>query len=282
MANKDCSMSLAKKPCPRKKFKCRRCSTMMRNAGLVWNLVIPTYIGGQFMNSETLERFPVATPTERILEYDVYVNYASPSVKERILYYIDCAWTNYGQQVFDTRLYQSDEYYGNVPGGFRPESDWPDWVTEMVPSGGGDLRSATRMYRIDNMYFSEAEYDDDGYVSMPAHYAIYLHVLSSYSKSGSLWNYPTIGWGNYDPNDGFIDLTGPVALTYRCFDFKCLLEKGEYLLFEREIPTESYSERNESGILYNYNNAVLHGEYTFPENLKAYQVDLQRWNPITF
>ena len=43
MVQSDCSMSLLKKVCPRRKFKCKRCASKLQNSETVWELTVPTY-----------------------------------------------------------------------------------------------------------------------------------------------------------------------------------------------------------------------------------------------
>ncbi|WP_417390209.1 hypothetical protein [Gimesia sp.] len=51
MVQKDCGLSLIKKPCPRKRFPCSRCGAKIVNSGLQWEISIPKFKRWHFMDA---------------------------------------------------------------------------------------------------------------------------------------------------------------------------------------------------------------------------------------
>ncbi|QDU06841.1 hypothetical protein [Gimesia aquarii] len=68
MGQKDCSYSLIKKPCPRKRFPCSRCGAKIVNADLQWEISVPKYRRWHYLNPETL------VPNADAIETPVIVN----------------------------------------------------------------------------------------------------------------------------------------------------------------------------------------------------------------
>lgn len=216
-----------------------------------------------------LNRSQVATPTERILEYSVAVDYDSlnPS-SERILRYIPCQWLNYGQTVFDKRLKPTDSYDGSDPdnSGYLPVSSWPQWAVELVDPSYTILRNAYRQYRL-LMTFSETTYDSYNEVETPAHYSLLLTHTELYYVSDT------------NGNEAEVEVIGSNSgLEYTCADYTCPLSDGESIRFTRAIPGEDL---DVSG-LSDYEKGLISPQFYYPEYLDGYHVDLEQWDRITY
>lgn len=242
----------------------------MRNTKKTWQILIPTYEGGHYLDDQSLQPYPVAGTCERVLEYDVggagTGDYYGPGFPGALFYY-PCVFTNYGQKEFDQRVAPQEQYdASDGAGGYLDSSHWPDWVLDIVP-GSSILRSITRDYKINDLSYVAPLYDEDFVLVEAAHYKIELyHWLIYYTSNpgdGSLQETIIAG----------IVLGGFGALqTYRCYDFKCPLDDGESMRFTREVPTVPFVWSGSGGPAGYYQEI---SDYIFPPYLDGYHVDIE-------
>lgn len=264
-----CKLGLIWKPCPRSPFNCGRCYAKMRNTGRTWNIVIPTYQGGIYLNDQTLEPYPLVGQLSRVLEYDVGAAGTGDyyGLGDGTLFYFPCTWTNYGQKLFDQRLMHQEQYdASDGEGGYLDSSHWPAWVLDIVPDSD-TLRTITRDHKIYNLSYVPPEYDDDHNLLDDAHYRIELyHWLIYYISSpgdGSLQEVIVAGV----VSGGFGALQ-----TYRCYDVdKCPLADGDYMRFNRDLPTEPFVWSGSGGPAGYYQEV---SSYILPPYLDGYHVDI--------
>ncbi|QDU03154.1 hypothetical protein V6x_28660 [Gimesia chilikensis] len=257
-----CKMGLIWKPCPRNPFDCGRCYAKMRNSWRTWNIVIPTYPYGIFMNSETLVQSAQSGQTNRVLEFDVSLDVGTG----KYVFY-PCVWTNWGQTVFDTRIQDTELYdASDGMGGYLDSSHWPDWVKEIVPLHY-ELRVISRIIRIFNMTYVPAEYDAERNLLDDAHYRIrfYEQLVYYVSDVGGIAEVIVAGPSNTAAGFGSQQI-------YRCYEVdKCPLADGEYMRFHRDLPDEPFEWSGQGGPG-GYNQEL--SDYIFPPYVDGYHVDI--------
>lgn len=264
-------MSVLKKQCAREPFHCKRVASKMRNTGRVWKIVIPFYDNGFYLNMDTLAESGFVTEHERVAEYDIQDGLLGGAG----MYYLTCKWTNYGQFIFDQRVYTGGrELYNGSDGagGYLSSSHWPDWLSAIAPSSY-EIRSAECTYRLDIDYYSEHETEHARNPSHPlpeiiegdsAHFNIVLGHNLFYSFS-------TLDEPGERSNNIFIDYP---RQTYRCYDVDDFpLSNNQVKRFHRILPTEPIS----PGATLAEREAAL-PFYGFPPYVDAYHVDLLRYS----
>ncbi len=205
MGQKNCALSLIKKPCPRGVFDCRRCLTKMKNAGKAWKVWLdtPSVLGGR-------GQIP-AFETKLYWDMDDFV--AFMSLPEDVTYAdIKCVSGIWGR-IWMEDIPQVLTLYPNVPNQLNE----------------GHIQIRVALYfdqkwwlwlRLDNVVFGNAPLggnDPDVFFSAEAHYstdedncsindqAVFTKFKTNTTDNATTSSFPETVTFQHVDNDGFND-----------------------------------------------------------------------------
>lgn len=239
MGQKDCGLSLIKKPCVRKRFPCSRCGAKIVNGNLAWEISVPKYKKWYYMEPDTLVVNGAAT--------------ASPIIATAP----------------DLAVFNDPEVGGPSPCKFggTATSEGIDYEDDQQPPVGGDMVQDFEWERFDDdldgwnwfirshqisVDWEAAVVDDDsGELIMPGRWRIVLTIRQSAQGFISHFQDGETGFFNYalggsmeypfgDIPDDATDAFGAVSIiqsTYYPPDgFSCFTPAGEVSRWTRDVP----------------------------------------------
>ncbi|MEQ8636778.1 hypothetical protein [Gimesia maris] len=241
MGQKDCGLSLIKKPCVRKRFPCSRCGAKIVNAGLAWEASVPTYKQWHYMDPGDLSvngsgiTSPVAVTAPRVATFnDPEISGPSP-----------CAFS--GESTFEGL----DLVQGQTPadaGALALDFEW-----QRFDDGLDGWNWFLRNHWINVDWEAAVVDDDSGELITPGRWRLTLTIKQS--AQGYLLNYneDTGGTGFFnfalggsfeypfgaiplDPTDAFGGVSVIRAIYYPPAGFKCFVPAGEVSRWTRDVP----------------------------------------------
>lgn len=253
MVQSNCSMSLLKKVCPRRRFKCKRCASKLQNSETVWELTVPTYKNWLYYALAP----PTGGPTGQVKIYTEYKHI--PQDQDGTLSHCQ---------------FEGENLLSFAPNPFDSSAaGWPDWVQDLehalanVPftlDGTNPPRTSWQsFYRYHKAVVDWTEAELDGSeVKTPGQWRINLnidqtafYVLPDYE--GTIvwlddvhWYIDTVILGNYRNPADFVVISGYDVFTavesplrgtfYAPDDFACPILDGATYRFTRRLPTSIF------------------------------------------
>lgn len=249
----NCTLSVIKKRCPKKRFPCARCGARLVNAGLQWEIVVPQYEKWYYMDPATLVvNSPASAGPVYLTAGELVENITDPETAAPA----PCTWTG-PENIQETRVLEGTtwEDYPGIAADFNParfigtvwEPDTP-WVYF--------LRKHQALVSWEPAEEDEAELVTPGRwkISLTIHQAAlywsavpYPDSFTNRAVGGSAEDWTTFSTaglaGDYDPGEGYDPALGRytpsiIKIDYYAPDpFPCPA-RGDYWRFTREIPTD--------------------------------------------
>ena len=237
MGQKDCGLSLIKKPCVRKRFPCSRCGAKIVNGNLAWEISVPKYKKWYYMEPDTLVVNGAATASPAVLTINRRLPYYSSETQESAPCKFDGPGFSEGVNIIS----------GTGPGDYGDFVQDFEWSRFLPYVDGWNHFARTHTATVE---WADAIVDSDsGEATTPGHWRIGLKIVQSViyhygtAEGNPILNQVALGENLSLGLIGNEDVTTlyATASTTRVYtppdDYDCIIPPGEFSRWTRPVPT---------------------------------------------